>query len=129
MMKDIAEIFGVIMPFLFAAVVVLGVLYFRYLRRLETEKTIRLAIEQGHHLDAQLIEKLMEPQQKSQQGPEKMRAGGTIVLFVGLGLAALGVIKHGFNDIDHNVLGAGALVALIGAGIVTASYIAKKPNT
>jgi hypothetical protein len=128
MLKDMAEIFGVIMPFLFAAVIVLGVLHFRYLRRLETEKTIRMAIEHGQQLDGQLIEKLMEPQRK-QAGPEKLRVGGTIVLFVGLGLAALGVIKRGFGDIDYSVLGAGALVGLVGAGILLASYIAKKPNT
>ena len=128
MLKDVAGIFGAIMPFLFATVVVLGVLYFRYMRRLETEKTIRLAIEQGQQLDAQLIEKMMEPQQKPHHAPEKLRVGGTITLFVGIGLTVMGLIVDGLDPDERGLLAAGALIATIGVGIVVASRFAK-PNT
>ena len=68
------------------------------------------------------VEELLHIFEERKQQPIDYRRGGVITLFVGLGLYALGYYFLG------NILkGAGALVGLIGIGVLIAGYL--YPNT
>ncbi len=118
-MEHLNEIIENIVPFLFAGTVVFIVFYFRHARRREAEQTIRMAIEKGQVLDAGVIEKLLEPPRR--YGPGRLRVGGIIVAFVGVGLAAMYFILGNEDGGDRGLLGAGALVGSIGIGLLVAS--------
>lgn len=104
-----------IAPFLFSGFIVFIVFYFRHQRRREAEQTIRAAIEKGVTLNVAVVEKLLKTPRR--QGPSRLKIGGTIVMFVGIGLAAMHLVmaQGGGND-D---------VGIIGAGILLASFLAK----
>jgi len=72
--------------------------------------------------DPSKVEELLHIFEERKQQPIDYRRGGVITLFVGLGLYALGYYFLG------NILkGAGALVGLIGIGVLIAGYL--YPNT
>ena len=72
--------------------------------------------------DPAKVEELLHIFEERKQQPIDYRRGGVITLFVGLGLYALGYYFLG------NILkGAGALVGLIGIGVLIAGYL--YPNT
>ncbi|MDG2414705.1 MAG: DUF6249 domain-containing protein [Flavobacteriaceae bacterium] len=80
-------------------------------------------IEIAKNLDSPAkVEELLHIFEERKQQPIDYRRGGVITLFVGLGLYALGYYFLG------NILkGAGALVGLIGIGVLIAGYL--YPNT
>jgi len=72
--------------------------------------------------DPSKVEKLLSIFEERKKQPIDFRRGGIITLFVGLGLFSLGYFFLG------NILrGVGALVGLIGIGVLIAGYL--YPNT
>ena len=72
--------------------------------------------------DASKVEELLSIFEERKKQPIDYRRGGIITIFVGLGLFCLGYFFLG------NILkGAGALVGLIGIGVLIAGYL--YPNT
>ena len=120
-MSDLVRVLGIIMPFLFAGVIVIGALYFQYARRRETEKTIRIAIEKGMTLDPAVIEKML-PQRR--YSPLRLRIWGIILIFLGIGLAVMHIFVGG-PDGRHGPLGPGIMLGIVGIGMIVASSITK----
>lgn len=110
----------------FVAIAAVASLWRQFATRRETERTIRLAIEKGQQLDPALIEQLL------QQKPEKHKSdglliGGLIVLASGLGLPILGFfIGLQSGKPIYPLMGAGALVALVGAAMLLAWRLIRK---
>jgi len=98
---------------LFVILVTVLPIFFHHQRRLETEKTIRLAIEKGQHLEPATLERLLGgPKTDTGLTKSSARHNGIITAFVGLGLIAFDLF------IGTWVMRAiGAMVFLIGAGM------------
>lgn len=120
-MHDLVRIFGVIMPFLFAAVIVIAALAFRYASRCESEKTIRAAIEKGMVLDAAVIEKML-PQRR--YSPRRLQIWGIILISLGIGLAVMHIFVGG-PDGRRGPLGPGLMIGIVGIGMIVASRVTK----
>jgi hypothetical protein len=66
---------------------VLGLFYyFRYRARAEMQQTVRVALERGHELSPELIDRLGEPRKSPVQDLRR----GVISIFVGIGIAVFG---------------------------------------
>ena len=72
--------------------------------------------------DPSKVEELLSVFEERKKQPIDYRKGGIITLFVGLGLFSLGYFSLG-----NIVKGVGALVGLIGIGVLIAGYL--YPNT
>lgn len=98
-------------------------------RERERQQTIRAAIERGQLLDPAVLDKVMarsaaEPSGGSAQNWVQLMIGGIITLSVGPGLALMGVlIGNSAPQAYWPLLGAGALVATIGVGILVAALV------
>ena len=98
-------------------------------RKVETEKTIRMAIEKGASLDPALLERLLgasaAEQQNSGDTPQNVRRGGVMTASVGVGLYFLSVFM-GLKIL----IGPALLVLCIGIGLfISATYMASPPST
>ena len=121
-MHSIEGVLGITVPFLFSAIIVIAVFYFRHARRRETELTIRLAIEKGQHLDPALIERLLEnPQRNSSQ---RLQIWGSILIFVGIGLGVLHLVVGG-DTLREGPMPGAVMTSIIGIGLLVASRFAK----
>lgn len=102
-------------------------------RERERQRTIRTAIERGQQLDPALLEKMMaRPEHMDKmlergggsQTPEQLTVGGIITMFVGGGLALLGTFISRLEPRAlWPLLGAGALVAMVGLGLLVAASV------
>lgn len=98
--------------------------YFNARDRAAMHVTLRAAIEKGQPLPPELITALQTSDVRVYQGPQTDLRRGLVLLFVGLGLACLGlglwyglgsIASHEVGDIVGGVVaGAGAIPGLIG---------------
>ncbi len=124
MFHDLSTMIISISPFILTGVVVVAVLYFRFARRLETEKTIRAAIDRGQELSPELIERLLAPQRSSHR-PDRLKVWGVVLIFTGLGLAAMWGVTFLTGGDFPDVLAPAVLVGLIGVGLWVAARLTK----
>ena len=108
---------------IFIALVVIVPIVLHHRRRVETEKTIRMAIEKGASLDPAMLDRLRgaSAADQEQDSPENTRRGGIITASVGIGLYLLSVFT-GINKL----MGPAALVLCIGIGIFVSAKFMKK---
>ncbi len=99
-------------------------------RERERQQTIRAAIERGQQLDPAVLEKVMSRSAAQDAGSGsptswvQLMIGGIITLSVGPGLALMGVLIGNSAPLAYwPLLGAGALVATIGLGILVAAMV------
>lgn len=112
---------------IFVALITILPIVLHHRRRLETEKTIRLAIEKGQNLDPALLERLLGASAESSDNstPTKMRSNGIITIFVGIGLAILSAFINA-----GPLIGVGCLVGCIGIGMyISAGFMAPDAPT
>ncbi len=99
-------------------------------RNREAQKTIRQAIDKGQTLDPALLEKLMQGSRPAPTGPQTrfgFIAGGIAMLSIGAGLAMLGwFITMGTSEPIYPLFGVGALVGMIGVGLLIVAALAGK---
>ena len=115
-MENIMPLFGM----LTGIIITLAVFYWQYKEGKEKNKTI---IEISKNIDdSSKLEELLSIFDERKKEPIDYRRNGVITIFVGIGLYLLGLYALG------NILkGVGALVGLIGVGIMIAGYL--YPNT
>jgi hypothetical protein len=104
----------------FLATVAVASIIASYLRRRETEQTIRAAMERGQALDVKTLELLLAPKRAT---PTSLMTGGIITVFLGLGLAVMGAFISA--DSDKQILpiyGVGAMITTVGIGILVAAW-------
>ena len=108
---------------IFIALVVIVPIVLHHRRRVETEKTIRMAIEKGASLDPATLDRLLgaSAADQEQDSPENTRRGGIITASVGVGLYLFSVFT-GINKL----MGPAALVLCIGIGIFISAQFMKK---
>ena len=99
---------GIIIP--------LAVFFWQYLEGKEKRETI-LEISKTID-DPDKLDELLKMLDERKEEPTDYRRGGVITTFVGLGIYALGSFR--FGDFFKGI---GALVGLIGLGIVVAGYL------
>lgn len=99
-------------------------------RERERQQTIRAAIERGQQLDPSVLEKVMARQawnDRPESGKEpwvQLMVGAIITLSVGPGLVLMGYLLGKAAPLAYwPLMGAGALVGTIGAGMVVAALI------
>ena len=131
MVHDISGAVAAASFWIFIAICVVAGAVSSVLRHRETQKTIRQAIERGQDLDPATLERLLQSGQP-QKGPPPRGAlifGGIMLLAIGAGLALIGV----FSSIDnpsqlYKGLGAGALVGMLGAGLLVVNLVLRDPR-
>ena len=112
---------------LFIAVVVVASIANGAFRHFQTQLTIRKAIEQGQTLDPETLERLLEMERpKPPPALPGLIIGGVVMLAIGAGLALMGWFMSQTRPADlWQGLGAGCLVGLIGAGLLTSSLLVR----
>jgi hypothetical protein len=109
-----------------AAVVVAGIWYGLRQKQAQHE-TLRQMIASGKSIDHTMMDKLLSSTAGGNKNLARdLKIGGLIVVFVGPGLAVLGI----FIGIEHGewllpLLGVGALVSLVGIGLLVAAKAVK----
>jgi membrane protein YdbS with pleckstrin-like domain len=109
---------------IFVILVTIVPIVLHHRRRMETEKTIRMAIEKGASLDKETLDRLLgaSAADSANDSPENTRRGGVITGAVGVGMyffAAFSGIKI--------LMAVAALLVCIGIGIfVSAKFMKPK---
>ena len=111
-MGELIPIFGMIV----GVIIPLAVFFWQYLEGKERRETI-LEISKTID-DPDRLDELLKMLDERKAEPTDYRRGGVITTFVGLGIYTLGA--YAFGDVFKGV---GALVGLIGLGIVVAGYL------
>ena len=105
-----------ILGMLTGIIIPLAAFFWQYIEGRE-RRAIILEISQTID-DPERLDELMSLLDEKKSEPTDYRRGGVITLFVGIGIYALGVFAMG-----SFFKGVGALVGLIGMGIVIAGYL------
>jgi hypothetical protein len=105
-----------ILGMLTGIIIPLAAFFWQYIEGRE-RRAIILEISQTID-DPERLDELMSLLDEKKSEPTDYRRGGVITLFVGIGIYALGVFAMG-----SFFKGVGALVSLIGMGIVIAGYL------
>ena len=99
-----------------------------FFRRREAQRTLRAAIEHGVSLDPAVVERILNPEPAQRgSGRRDLLTSGVITLCVGAGIALLGwFISVGEGDASalYSLAGVGALVGLVGVGLLLSAAIA-----
>lgn len=107
--------------FLSVAFVIVAMFAFRYRARRDMQQTIRTAIDKGHELTPELIDRLGEPAKKP--GADLRR--GIVWLAIGVGFALFGVVL-GEEDAVQPLLAVSAFPAVIGIAFLLLSKFGNK---
>ena len=116
---------------MFIAVAVVASAVSRVLRHRETQKTIRQAIEKGQAVDAEALDRLLQLGAPPKGPPPRgvLLFAGIMLLAIGGGLALIGVFASMTNPAQlYQGLGAGALVGMLGAGLLVANLVIRDPR-
>jgi hypothetical protein len=112
------------------------IVWTRYLREQERQKTLRIFAERGQPLDPETLEKLFP---KSQVSPEMrpdspqaisrgLMVGGLVTSFAALGLLIAGQFFIGkiAQEVRYAMSGAAAIAGMVGLGLLTASWLMRR---
>ena len=115
-MSELIPVLGI----LAGIIITIGVFIWLYYESTSKRETI---LEIAKHLDdPSKVEKLIGVFEERKKDPRDYRRGGTITLFVGIGIYLLG-----FTALGPLFEGVGLLVGTIGVGTMVAGYL--YPNT
>jgi hypothetical protein len=94
-------------------------------RHYQTQQTIRKAIEQGGKLDPETLERLLATERPKTLPPRPgLIIAGVLMLGIGAGLFVIGwSMSHVHPEQLYQGLGAGALVSLIGVGLLVGAAL------
>jgi predicted PurR-regulated permease PerM len=109
-MEGIVALSIPIVLFVSIAAVVALLLYFRFRRAAELQKTARAAIEHGQPLSPEFLDKLSESLETRISDLRR----GVIAIAIGIGLATFGLLLGGGEDTRQAMLAMGAMPIIIG---------------
>jgi hypothetical protein len=132
MTGDISAAVGAASFWMFIAIVVVVVVVSATFRYRETQQTIRKAIESGQTLDPETLDRLLRSTRPGGSPPSRafFLVGGIMMLAIGAGLVAIGMAEatsHSNPSQLYQGLGAGAMVGLIGVGLLVAGRLLGNP--
>jgi hypothetical protein len=117
--NDVAIIFWI-----FVIIVTVTPMILSFLKRRETERTIRLAIEKGQTLEPEVLARLLKPQAAPEEtSPHSVRFGGIVTLAAAAGLLVFGLFTGG--RFFHGIAG---LVACVGIGLIIGARFLPDPR-
>lgn len=110
----------------FIATVVVAGIWYDIRKKESQQETIRRLFESGQPIDDKLIDKIVAQSESSMDRPDRAYLlAGVIVLPAAVGLAILGmVLGMVYPEARLPLLGASALVACVGAGLLVAARLA-----
>jgi hypothetical protein len=111
-MSIVATVVPVVTMICFAAVPIFY-FYFRYRNRLELQKTLRAAIEQGKELTPELLEQLGEPS----RGTDLDLRRGVLTIACGIGIATFGYLQTD-PDVFLKLRAGGVMFSTIGIAFI-----------
>lgn len=119
-------IFGIVMPFMTAIVIVGLVAYSKNRARKDMQETIRMAIDKGQPLPTEMIEAMTRSMKPPSSAQRDIR-NGIIWLAVGIGITIFGSLMA-VNDHEDvfPALAFGAVPATIGIALIILSFF--NPN-
>jgi hypothetical protein len=86
-----------------------------------------LAIEKGQTLDPATIDHLRSGAGSAKHTTRSLLVGGIVILSVAFGLPVLGwILSRQVPEVFYPLLGAGALVACIGVGLLVAATVTRR---
>jgi hypothetical protein len=100
---------------IFVALITIVPIVLHHRRRMETEKTIRMAIEKGANLDPAVLDRLLGAStaaDEQKDTPEQSRRAGVIVGAVGVGIVLFSLVM-GVN----RLMGPAMIVMSVGVGL------------
>lgn len=100
---------------IFVTLIVIVPIFLHHRRRMETEKTIRMAIEKGANIDPATLDRLLgasAADEGSKDSPEQSRRAGIITGSVGVGIALFSLVTG-----VAKLMGPAMIVMSIGAGL------------
>jgi hypothetical protein len=112
-----------------AAVIAVGV--WDNIRKREAQhETLRRIIESGAPVDAALTEKILSATSGSKDLNRDLNVGGTILAFIAPGLVLMGWLMSLviYDRLFVIMLGVGAMVLFISAGLFAASYLVRRSH-
>ena len=110
----------------FIASCVIGGIWYAIREKEAQHETLRRIIESGKDIDAEVIDRIMSDNRKSEVD---LRVGGYITLAVAPGLAVLGwflEMATGNDKVFTIMLGVGGLVVFVAIGILVASRVVER---
>lgn len=108
----------------FLAAVVVGGIWYGLRERQAQYQTLRSLLESGQKIDDALVDKVLGNTQRIDRG---LKVGGLITIFVAPGLAVLAFfVSRVAEEAFYPILGAAALVAFVGAGLLLAAKYAER---
>ncbi len=114
-----------IVMFVATAVVLLGLFWFRFRAREAMQQTIRMALDKGHELTPEIIDRLGHPK----AGKHKDLRLGIIWLSIALGLAITAFAVGSFaTEALHGTLASAGLPFAIGLGYLLIHFLTAKDN-
>jgi hypothetical protein len=118
---------------MFIAVVVIAGVVGSVFRHHETQQTIRKAMESGQSLDPETLDRLLRSARPGGGPPPRnfFLVFGVMMLAIGGGLVAIGFAEaasHTNPSQLYQGLGAGAMVGLIGVGLLVAGRLISGPS-
>jgi hypothetical protein len=128
MTGDISAAVAAASFWMFIAVIVVAGVAGAAFRHRETQQTIRKAIESGQKLDPETLDRLLRSARPGSGPPSRafFLVGGVMMLAIGAGLVAIGMAEatsHTNPSQLYQGLGAGAMVGLIGVGLLLAGRL------
>ena len=130
MTGDIGAAVGAASFWMFIAVVVVAGVVGGAIRHHETQQTIRKAIESGQKLDTETLDRLLRSGRPGGGPPPRgfFLVGGIMMLAIGAGLVAIGwATSQAHPEQLYPGLGAGAMVGMIGVGLLVAGRLLSGP--
>jgi len=120
---------GILVPISFFAMIAAIVLGPRYLKSVERQKlleTLRLAIEKGQPVPAEVISAISAEERKAPPSPDRDLRRGIVWLGVAVGLAAFGWVV-GFEEPDATfpILGFAAFPGFIGLAFIAIALLGR----
>ena len=116
---------------IFIAIIVVAGVSSGFFRHRETQKTIRQAMESGQTLSPETLDRLLQSNRPPPPNRRGLMAGGIMLLALAGGMCLIG---WSVAEQTHNPsmlfpgLGAGALIAMLGIGLLLVSLVIRDPR-
>lgn len=112
---------------LFLAAVVVAGIWFDARKREEQQETLRRIVESGQHIDAKVVDKLLEAGKGDERSDRDLKVGGIITMAVAPGLLLLGYfMKPIAEEMLQIMMGVASLVGLVGLGLFVAGKVCER---
>ena len=132
-MEDFIPIFAIFAVFSSLTAIVVGPNWLKARERREVQKTVRVALDKGQPLPAEVIEALSKDITRRLPSRTRDIRNGVIWLAVGIGIAAFGLINSigdvgDMRQLGDGLLGVAAIPVVVGLAFLVLSFFNKNKD-